>query len=52
MTDKSIERLFKVSMARMRRHLPTYSYEQYRWLFLEAFQQGIKEAQKIYKENP
>ena len=51
MTDKEMDKLFNQAMRRMRMRVSWKEggYEQFRWLFLEAFQLGLKEGQRIYK---
>ena len=50
MTEKEIEKLFKRSVIKMREDIGgDRQYDQLRWIFLEAFQLGAKEAQRIYK---
>ena len=53
MTDKQIEIMFKGSMIRMRDVIDkSRTYDQFHWLFLEAFSLGMKEGKKIYAGKP
>ena len=51
MTKKQLEKQCKASIVKMRNVVKSDNqFDKYRWLFLDAFSLGVKEAQKVYKQ--